>query len=81
MLPRESLGDSCGVAACGLWTCRHVEVHVHPRRATPNIEMVPVLLKNGGRVDVGIHEAVGWIGGQGHHAPEVCHKHAVESHP
>ena len=53
----------------------------HPGRAAPDVKKVPVLLGNGGRVDVGIHEAIGRIGGQGHHAPKVCHKHAVGSHP
>ena len=53
----------------------------HPGRATPNIEMVPVLLGNGGGVDVGVPKAVRRIHGQGHNAPKVCHKHAVGSRP
>ena len=53
----------------------------HPRRTVPNVEMVPVLLRNGGRVDVGIHKAIRWISGKGHDSPKVCHKHAVGSHP
>ena len=83
MLPGESLGNSHMLLPV---VCRHVgmlwqgmaDAHagVHPRRATPNVKMVPVL-GSGGRVDVGIHEAIRQIGGQGHHAPKVCHKHAV----
>ena len=53
-LPGESLGDSCGVAACGLW---HAEASAadaltgaHSRRSTPNVEMMPVLLRNSGKV-------------------------------
>ena len=71
--------------------CRHVSMlkqgmadalmGSHPGRAAPDVEMVPVLLGNGGRVDVGIHEAIRWISGQCHNAPEVCHKHAVGSFP
>ena len=65
--------------------CGHFasDAHVgaHPGRATPNVEMVPVLLRNGGRVDVGIQEAIRWIGGQGHNSPEVHHKHAVGLRP
>ena len=53
----------------------------HPWRAAPDVEVVPVLLRNSGRVDVGIHDVIGWISGQGHHAPKVCHKHAVGSCP
>ena len=53
----------------------------HLRRAAPNVEMVPVLLRNGRRVDVGVHDAVRWIHGQGHNAPEVHHKQAVGSCP
>ena len=52
----------------------------HPGRAIPDVETVPVLLRKGGRVDVEIHEAIGRIGGQGHHAPKVHHKHTVGSH-
>ena len=55
----------------------HASVGTHPRRAIPNVEMVPVLLRNGGRVDVGVHNAIRQICGQGHNASEVCHKHAV----
>ena len=47
----------------------------------PDIEMVSVLLRNSGRVDIGIHKAISRIGGQGHSAPKVCHKHAVGSCP
>ena len=53
----------------------------HPRRLTPYVEMVPVSLGNGGRVYVGIHEAIGQIRGQGHNAPQVCHKYAVGLYP
>ena len=87
-LPRKSLGDPCGVAACGLQMCRHAEVGhsrcTHgrtPREGCPDVEMVPVLLGDGGKVDVRIHKVITWIGGQGHNAPEVCHKHAVGLHP
>ena len=54
----------------------HAPVGVHPRRVTPDVEMVPVLVRDGGRVDIGVHEAIRQIGGQGHYAPEVHHKHA-----
>ena len=54
---------------------------MQPRRAASNVEMVLVLLGDGGNVAVRIHQTVRRIGWQGHHVPEVCDKHAVRACP
>ena len=49
----------------------------YPRRATLDIEMVPVLIGNSGGADVRVHEAVRQISGHSHQAPKFSNKHAV----
>ena len=45
-----------------------------------DIEMVPVLLRNSGGVDVRVHEAVRRVGGHGHQASKVSNKHTIGMH-